>query len=70
MYVPIIASGPNGAILHYGHAGAPNGRQERGGRGDWLVLPVIALDMCLCALGHGVPLNGTGVNRRAAKELN
>lgn len=35
-YTPISASGPNGAVLHYGHAGAPNDRALRGG--DMLLL--------------------------------
>jgi len=35
-YTPICASGPNGAVLHYGHAGRPNARQI--GAGDMLLL--------------------------------
>lgn len=38
-YTPICASGPNGAVLHYGHAGAPNNRQLQDG------------DMMLCDMG-------------------
>lgn len=35
-YTPIAASGANGSVLHYGHAGEPN--ERRIGDGDMCLL--------------------------------
>ena len=48
MYTPIAASGPNGAILHYGHAGAPNDREIKDG------------DLVLCDFGCSIYGYGSG----------
>jgi Xaa-Pro dipeptidase len=41
-YTCICATGGNGSVLHYGHAGAPNDRQLKDG------------DMCLFDMGSEV----------------
>jgi Xaa-Pro dipeptidase len=49
-YTPIVASGANGAVLHYGHAGAPNDRQLRDG--DMMLLDCgEVVVVCLCVRG-------------------
>jgi len=56
-YTPICASGPNGAILHYGHAGAPNDRQLQDG--DMLLLDMGAEYHCYSSdLTRSYPCNG------------
>ena len=48
-YTAICGCGPNGAVLHYGHAGAPNDRQLQNG------------DMCLFDLGAEYSCYGSDV---------
>jgi Xaa-Pro dipeptidase len=48
-YIPIAASGPNGAILHYGHAGAPNNRTLEDG------------DLVLCDFGCSIYNYGSDI---------
>lgn len=49
MYTPISASGPNAAILHYGHAGAPNDRELQDG------------DLVLCDFGCSIYNYGSDI---------
>jgi Xaa-Pro dipeptidase len=48
-YTPICGCGPNGAVLHYGHAGAPNNRQLQNG------------DICLFDMGAEYMCYGSDV---------
>lgn len=48
-YTPICGCGPSGAILHYGHAGAPNDRQIKSG------------DLCLFDMGSEYYCYGSDV---------
>lgn len=52
-YTSICACGPNGAVLHYGHAGAPNDRVLRGS------------DMALLDMGADYHGYVSGARRRA-----
>ena len=49
MYTPISAAGPNSAILHYGHAGAPNERE------------IVDGDMVLCDFGCSIYNYGSDI---------
>jgi Xaa-Pro dipeptidase len=56
-YTPICASGPNAAILHYGHAGAPNDRELQDG--DMLLLDMGGEYYCYSSdITKSFPVNG------------
>lgn len=57
-YTCISCSGPNGAILHYGHAGAPNDRTFKDG--DMMMLDMGGAYACYTAdISCSWPANGT-----------
>jgi Xaa-Pro dipeptidase len=56
-YTCICASGPNGAILHYGHAGSPNDRKI--GDGEMLMFDMGGEYHCYCSdISRSYPSNG------------
>ncbi|MEL7342454.1 MAG: aminopeptidase P N-terminal domain-containing protein, partial [Bacteroidota bacterium] len=56
-YTPIAASGPNCAVLHYGHAGAPNDRITNDG--DFLLFDFGAEFHCYASdITNSFPING------------
>ena len=57
-YTSICACGPNAAVLHYGHAGAPNDRQLR--ESDMALLDMGAEYHCYCSdITCSFPVSGT-----------
>lgn len=64
-YTCICASGPNAAVLHYGHAGAPNARELRGG--ELLLLDMGVEYHCYASdITNTVPVSGVYTAEQAA----